>query len=86
MPQPPRERTATEGDPVVGIDALADADEPGTLAQGSDVHDVDALERQLGATSDLDELLLAYLRDAEPMPDVPVVEVADPRRDHPRRG
>jgi hypothetical protein len=61
---------------VVDLDDFADAreltasDVVTAFAEGSDVHDVEELERQLGAAPDLDAALIAYLEDADAMPSV----------------
>lgn len=50
------------------------ASSEGELADGSDVHDIDAMERALGAES-VDEVLRAYLEDAIDIPALPLPPV-----------
>ena len=75
---------------VIGIDDIADGEtaeaapsEPSPdFAQGSDVHDIEDLERQLGAVASLDAALLAYLDHEEApsrTPSAPAVAVTVPR-------
>jgi len=58
------------GGEFVLIDDVADAAPNADLAQGSDVHDVDDLERQLTGES-LDAMLRDYLDDDRDIPALP---------------